>query len=186
MRMPLLAICLLAAAGGGASAQTPVTVAPAADVTAVTVTHVGTYTGETTSKPAEAGQPSPTHTVGIETDWHFAAETTDVVGKVGTQFGIEFRLDGAPAGAPVTLHLVLAFPPQGIRNPNTGDTLHTAKIAFPEMKIGALCLLGYGFDNAWEIVPGVWTEQIWYQNRMLAERHFTVSKDRAEPEALPD
>jgi Domain of unknown function (DUF3859) len=44
------------------------------------------------------------------------------------------------------------------------------------LKIGAICLLGYGFDNAWEIVPGVWTEQIWYQDRMLAERTFTVSK----------
>jgi hypothetical protein len=54
--------------------------------------------------------------------------------------------------------------------------MHAANIAFPNLKIGALCLLGYGFDNAWEIVPGVWTEQIWYQDRMLAERSFTVSK----------
>ena len=54
--------------------------------------------------------------------------------------------------------------------------MHAANIAFPNMKIGALCLLGYGFDNAWEIVPGVWKQQIWYQNRMLAERSFTVEK----------
>ena len=32
--------------------------------------------------------------------------------------------------------------------------MHTANIAFPNLKIGAICLLGYGFDNAWEIVPG--------------------------------
>ena len=44
------------------------------------------------------------------------------------------------------------------------------------MKIGALCLVGYGFDNAWEIVPGQWTQQIWYQDKMLAERKFSVSK----------
>ena len=61
-------------------------------------------------------------------------------------------------------------------NPNTGDIMHTANVAFPNLKIGALCLLGYGFENAWEIVPGVWTEQIWYQDRMLAERTFTVSR----------
>jgi hypothetical protein len=54
----------------------------------------------------------------------------------------------------VTRHLVLAFPPQGIRNPNTGDMMHAANIAFPNMKIGTLCVLGYGFDSAWEIVPG--------------------------------
>ena len=72
--------------------------------------------------------------------------------------------------------MVLNFPPQGLRNPNTGDMMHTVKIAFPNLKIGALCLFGYGFDNSWEIVPGVWTEQIWYQDRMLAERTFTVTK----------
>ena len=50
-----------------------------------------------------------------------------------------------------------------------------------DLKIGALCLLGYGLDNAWEIAPGVWTEQIWYQDRMLAERTFAVSKpDRGD------
>ena len=107
---------------------------------------------------------------------HFVSSALDVTGKVGTQFGIEFRIDGAPAGDGVTLHLVLAFPPQGIRNPNTGDMMHAANIAFPNMRIGMLCVLGYGFDSAWEIVPGVWTEQIWYQDHMLAERTFTVSK----------
>jgi hypothetical protein len=109
-------------------------------------------------------------------DWHFVSDSTDVPGTVGTQFGIEFRIDGAPAGDGVTLYLALTFPPQGMRNPNTGETMHDARIAFPNVKIGALSVLGYGFDNGWETVPGVWTEQIWYQNRVLAERSFTVSK----------
>ena len=77
-----------------------------------------------------------------------------MAGKAGTQFGIEFRLDGAPAGDNLTLHAVFIFPPQGMHNPNTGDIMLAAKVAFPNMKIGALCLIGYGFDNGWEIVPG--------------------------------
>jgi hypothetical protein len=125
----------------------------------------GTYTAQSVSAPSRAGQ-----------FWHFVSKSTEVAGQVGTQFGIEFRIDGNPVGDGVTLHMVLNFPPQGIRNPNTGDTMHTTDIAFPNLKIGALCLLGYGFDNAWEIVPGVWTEQIWYQDRMLAERTFTVTR----------
>lgn len=168
MRILILVTGLLAAASA-AAAQTP-------SVRGITITKAGSFTGQSTSATAEAGQQSPTGTVGTETDWHFVSDSTDIDGKVGTQLGIEFRIDGAPAGEAVTLHLALTFPPQGIRNPNTGERLHSAKIAFPNMKIGALCLLGYGFDNAWEIVPGVWTEQIWYQDRMLAERSFTVSK----------
>jgi hypothetical protein len=150
--------------------------APAATVSGVAIINAGTYTAQSVSAPSRAGQLSPTGTVGTASNWHFVSDSTDVAGQVGTQFGIEFRIDGNPVGEGVTLHLVLNFPPQGIRNPNTGDMMHTANIAFPNLKIGAICLLGYGFDNAWEIVPGVWTEQIWYQDRMLAERTFTVSK----------
>jgi hypothetical protein len=122
---------------------------------------------------------SPTGTIGTASNWHFVSKTSEVAGEVGTQFGIEFRLEGNPVDDTVTLHMVLKFPRQGIRNPHTGATMHTADITFPDLKIGALCLLGYGFDNAWEIVPGVWTEQIWYQDRMLAERTFTVSSRKA-------
>jgi hypothetical protein len=175
MRKPLLVFCLLAAATG-AAAQTATVLAPAATVSGVTVTNVGTYTGKSTSAPSRAGQFSPTGTIGTASNWHFVSNGAEVAGQVGTQFGIEFRIDGSPVGDGVTLHLVLNFPPQGLRNPNTGDMMHTVKIAFPNLKIGALCLLGYGFDNSWEIVPGVWTEQIWYQDRMLAERTFTVTK----------
>jgi len=176
MRLPMLVISLLAVMVGVAAAQTTTVVAPATTVFGVTVTNVGTYKGQSVSAPSGDGQLSPTGTVGTASNWHFVSKSTEVAGRVGTQFGIEFRLEGNPVGDSVTLHMVLKFPPKGIRNPNTGATMHTADIEFPNLKIGALCLLGYGFDNAWETLPGVWTEQIWYQDRMLAERTFTVSK----------
>jgi len=176
MRLPFVAFCWLAAAVSGAAAQTPTVAEQTAIVTGITITKVGTYTAQTTSAPARPGQDTPTGTVGTDVNWHFVLDSPHVAGKAGTQFGIEFRLEGTPAGDGVTLHAAFTFPPQGIRNPNTGDMMHTAKVAFPNMKIGALCLIGYGFDNGWEIVPGVWTEQIWYQDRMLAERSFTVNK----------
>jgi hypothetical protein len=176
MRLAMLVMSLLAAAPSAAWAQTATIPAPAATVSGVAIINAGTYTAQSVSAPSRAGQLSPTGTVGTASNWHFVSDSTDVAGQVGTQFGIEFRIDGNPVGEGVTLHLVLNFPPQGIRNPNTGDMMHTANIAFANLKIGAICLLGYGFHNAWEIVPGVWTEQIWYQDRMLAERTFTVSK----------
>jgi hypothetical protein len=177
MRPLLLVLCVLAAAeSAAAQTPTPTVIEPSANVTGVTITHAGIYTAQTTSKLAEAGQESPTRTIGTASDWRFVSDSTDVDGKVGTQFGIEFRIDGTPADQAVTIHLGLKFPPQGIRNPNTGDLLRTARVAFPDMKIGALCVVGYGFDNAWEIVPGAWTLQILYQDRVLAERTFVVSK----------
>jgi Domain of unknown function (DUF3859) len=169
MRMLFLVACWLAAAASDAVAQTPT-------VIGVTITNVGTYTAESKSAPARSGQQSPTSTIGTVRDWRFTSDSHDVLGKVGTQFGLEFRIDGAPPGEDVTLYLALVFPPQGIRNPNTGEMMHTARIAFPNMKIGARCVLGYGFDNDWEIAPGLWTMQIWYRNEMLAGESFTVEK----------
>jgi len=189
MRMLGLSLCVLAAAAAGAAAQTPPPPNPGGPdasptvteegptVAGLTITHIGTYMATSTSAPARAGQLSPTNTIGTEAGWHFVSEGTDVPARLGTRFGIEFRVDGAPAGEPVTLYMALTFPPQGLRNPNTGAMLHGTRIAFPNVKIGALSLLGYGFDSTWEIVPGTWTEQIWYKDRMLAERTFTVGKD---------
>jgi hypothetical protein len=141
----MLVISLLAAVPNAAAAKTATLAAPA---TTVAVTNAGTYRAQSVSAPSRAGQLSPTGTVGTASNWHFVSKSTEVAGQVGTQFGIEFRIDGNPVGDGVTLHMVLNFPPQGIRNPNTGDIMHTANIAFPNLKIGALCLLGYGFDNA--------------------------------------
>jgi hypothetical protein len=167
MRALLLGVCLLAAGDTFARAQTPI-------VAGVTITNSGTYTAETTSAPAHPGQLSPTGTVGTDVNWQFMSDSPEVRGEVGTEFGMEFRLDGAPAGAAVALDLALVFPPQGMRNPNTGAVMHAAKIVFSNVKIGDLSLVGYGFDSAWEIVPGVWRQQIWYQGRMLAEKTFTI------------
>ncbi|HUZ33696.1 MAG TPA: DUF3859 domain-containing protein [Xanthobacteraceae bacterium] len=168
--LPLIAVAAFA------QTPTPTVVEPSASVTAVTVTHAGSFSGQSTSKPAEAGQQSPTRTVGTVSDWQFVSDSTAVDGKVGTQFGIEFRIEGTPAEAAVTLRLEVTFPPDGIRNPNTGERMHSAAITFPNMTIGALCLIGYGFGNAWEIVPGDWKLQVMYHDRVLAERTFTVGK----------
>jgi hypothetical protein len=107
----------------------------------VTVTNAGTYRAQSLSAPSGADQLSPTSKVGTASNWHFVSKTTDVTGEVGTQLGIEFRLEGNPVGDGVTLHMVLKFPAQGIRNPNTGDTMHNANIAFANLKIGALSRL---------------------------------------------
>jgi len=177
MRAALLIAALTALYAGAAAAQTSSTVAaPPATITGITIVKAGTYTGNSVSEPARSGQESPTGTVGTDATWTFVSDSDDVSGKPGTQFGVEFRIDGEPRGDGVTVYLLLIFPPQGIHNPNTGRTMYAAKVAFPNMKIGALCLVGYGFDNEWEIVPGQWTQQIWYQDKMLGERKFTVGK----------
>ena len=168
MRMLILVICWLAAAQGAAAAQ-------AATVTGITITNLGTYIAQTTSAPAKAGQQSPTRTVGTDRDWQLLSASPDVLGKVGTQFGIEFRLDGTPADEAVTIYVVLTFPPQGIRNPNTGDRFYKCEIAFPNMKIGALCLLGYASTMTGKSCPASGSSRNCNQDD-LAERSLPSAR----------
>jgi len=98
MRLAMLVMSLLAAVPGAAAAQTATVIAPAATVSGVTVTNAGTYTAQSVSAPSRAGQLSPTGTIGSAVNWHFVSNSAEVAGQVGTQFGIEFRIDGNPVG----------------------------------------------------------------------------------------
>ena len=102
------------------------------------------------------------------------AETTRTIpAQIGVHFGFQYTLVGAPNGAVVALHMVTIFPSPGLLNP--------AK-QIPKMKdeydhtvaIGKNNFHDYSFDNNWELVPGTWTFQIWYQGRKLAEQSFNV------------
>jgi hypothetical protein len=49
-----------------------------------------------------------------------------------TGMGMGMKYEPNLAANNMTLHMVLKFPPQGIRNPNTGATMHTADLTFPD------------------------------------------------------
>jgi hypothetical protein len=102
MRVPTLVMSLLAAVPCAAAVQAATVVSPEATVSGVTVTNTGTYKAQSVSAPSGAGQLSPTGTIGTTSNWHFVSKTSEVAGEVGTQFGIEFRLEGNPVGDTVT------------------------------------------------------------------------------------
>jgi hypothetical protein len=42
--------------------------------------------------------------------------------------------------------------------------------------IGDIHLFGYTFDSAAELIPGVWTFEIWQEDKKIAEQRFEVTK----------
>jgi hypothetical protein len=135
------------------------------------VIEYGIYTGTTQNVRIEPG--TATGTVTALGDIEHAATTRNIPAQQGVRFGFRFTVAGAPSGAVVNLHMVTIFPPPGLTNPATQqlkdhseyDT--TATVGTPSFK-------GYNFTNDWEVAPGIWTMQIWYQGRKLAEQKFTV------------
>jgi hypothetical protein len=108
-------------------------------------------------------------------DYTFVSEMTSVPARQGTGFGIEYRLLGTPKGAKVPIRSVTIFPAGGVRNPKTGETFERSEYV-EDKAIGDTLLKGYTLDDDWEVVPGTWTFQVWFGDRKLAEKSFTLTK----------
>lgn len=148
-----------------ASAQTP-------QVTRVDVTEYGIYTADLVK--AEPAPGSPAGTEKIVTHMRLATQTRTVPAAKGTSFGYRFVVAGSPAGVIAPLHMVTTFP-ASMTNPATHQS-STRSESDIGVSIGAIGYAGYSMDDDWEVLPGVWTFQIWSQGRKLAEQSFTVQK----------
>lgn len=125
-------------------------------------------TGEAISKPNVPGGvvAPPVKFTQIE-------NTTTVPARVGVEFGLEYKIIGEPDGAEVTLEFVDTFPAPGLADPEQATPMRTARFE-RKRPIGETLYTGYGFEQDWELVPGTWTFEIWYEGRKLAEESFTV------------
>jgi len=101
--------------------------------------------------------------------------TSTVQARLGLEFGYEYVVVGEPDGADVSLDAVYRFPSPGLKDPESAEPTLESRVA-RKKKIGEPTYIGYGFDNDWEIVPGTWTFEIWYEGRKLAGKSFTVTK----------
>jgi hypothetical protein len=152
-----------------ASLANPAEQAPHLD--RIAVVDYGIYTGDAaTSTPAPG---TSTGQVTFISNLQLAEATRTIPARLGVRFGFRFDVIGEPEGKTVTLHAVTIFPPPGLKNP-----------ALPQPKarsdynltatLGTQSYRTYTFDSDWEVVPGVWTMQLWDADRMVAEERFTV------------
>jgi hypothetical protein len=142
-------------------------------VDSVTIVEKGIYTIDTGDETRDAQ--TPTGKITAVTKVRNIESTVTIPARLGLEFGFQYVVVGDPAGAEVTLDIVTTFPAQGLRNPKASKPLYESKYRRTK-KIGDTVYLGYGFENLWEVEPGIWTFQIWHENRKLAEQSFTVVK----------
>ncbi|MGC2076529.1 MAG: DUF3859 domain-containing protein, partial [Xanthobacteraceae bacterium] len=102
-----------------------------------------------------------------------AKATTTVPAERGMEFGIRYKIDGAPVGAAVSLTEVTIFPSPGMRPPTASHPVRSSKTA-TKAKIGEVSYTGYRLEDPWELMPGVWVIQLWYGDRKVAQENFTV------------
>jgi uncharacterized protein DUF3859 len=93
--------------------------------------------------------------------------------RVGIGFGVRFRSFGARNGERAILRSVWQIPAPGIVNPTTHTTYRESTAEFTT-RIGTNHWRGYAFGEAWEVVPGTWTLEIWQGDRKLLEKSFEI------------
>lgn len=99
-------------------------------------------------------------------------DTTTIPAVKGTQFGFRYVVVGEPKSAKVPTRIVAHYPEGGRQNPNNGKI--ALKDEFPQTAtIGGTPNLFF-FNMGWGMVPGVWTIEVWSQDRKLAEQKFTL------------
>jgi len=110
--------------------------------------------------------------------------TTTVRARLGTSFGIEFRLSGAPEGAEAPITIVVVLPKAGLYNPATQKRTFREEWRPSPRLVGGASLVGYLLEMDWEVVPGIWKFEIWSNGRRLGEQSFCVIADRTpEPDS---
>ena len=97
-------------------------------------------------------------------------QTDEIVGQLGNSFGLDLRLSDFPPG-PAMLTIRTTHPP--ITNPKTGKSMTVSEYDWTVLGRDNV-YFGYTFDHGWEIAEGVWTKQIVYRGRVIAEKKFKI------------
>lgn len=149
----------------------------------IDVLDYGLYCVTQTSETPDAGAVSGRTMVVKNTE--LAAATRTVPARVGVDFGFHFKIVGEPNGATVQVKKVTHVPHPGIRNPQGGSARLRGEILSSE-KIGQVGYKGYGFDDAWEVVAGTWTFELWVGDKMFVSQSFdAVTPSGARAGDLP-
>ena len=147
--------------------------AEGASVERVDIVDTGIYTVETGEETPDPK--APTGTIAAVTTVTNVEATTAIPAKVGLEFGLRYVVMGEPAGVEVPLDFVITYPAPGLADPADPTPLLESRYSRTK-KIGETVYLGYGFENPWEIVPGTWTFEIWFEGRRLASQSFAVTR----------
>jgi hypothetical protein len=146
--------------------------AQSASIERAVITNFGIY--ELEIKKEKDGKAPPRRSWEVVTRFRHVETTTTIPARLCTSFGFEYTIVGAPAGVEIPIKMIAKFPSQGMYDPEKRATTYRTE-ALVDRAIGRSHLRSYTLDKQWELVPGVWTFELWHRERKLAEQTFTLS-----------
>ena len=162
MRTILFFAALIAIGSTTVSAQTT-------QIDRVEILNFGIYSGQITKHEELPGTPAGINTV---ENRKLVKQTETIPVRIGTRFGIEYVVRGQPQNKTVTMTCITRFPSPGLVN-DKGQRF--AKSEFIQQNvIGVKGIRTYTFDNAWELVPGLWSLEFYFEGRKVGEKLFNI------------
>ena len=93
--------------------------------------------------------------------------------QIGTTFGFRYKVIGGAHGALVELKQIVIFPPPGLFPSPSSKWIKQDQFVL-QTRIGETGYVSYTMEDAFELVPGIWTFEIWQGDRKLATQAFKV------------
>lgn len=107
----------------------------------------------------------------------FVKKTDQIPAILGLSFGYRFIVKGNPQGQTAILKFVILHPE--MVNPNNGEPFkkHIYNYESTIGQTNSFSRHSFKFDEEWELVPGKWVLKLYYKNKLLAEKSFTIYKE---------
>ncbi len=101
-------------------------------------------------------------------------QTIKIPAVLGTRFGYRFIVSGDIQEKSVDIVLRVRSP--RMTRPSDDKTFSVQEVLLKKILLGQKQYVDYGLSNSWELLPGMWTLQLLYKDKLLAEKTFTVYK----------
>ena len=129
---------------------------------------------------ADASTESPFGKVVRAPGARFIERTNQIAANLGATFGIKFKITGVTEKDAADYKVVITHPP--FKNAKGEiERQYSAVKSWPTQDYTLTTITGYRLNHPEELVPGIWTFEIWYHSQKVASQSFNVVKQKAKP-----
>jgi hypothetical protein len=99
--------------------------------------------------------------------------TQTIVARLGVSFGFRYTVKGKRPGAPLIVTIASKMPAPGVFAPNGSVPFTSDEETWP-VTVGGDTFYLWTFGKRSDLVPGIWTFEVWIDGQKYAEQKFNV------------
>ena len=110
----------------------------------------------------------------------FIERTNQIPANLGTTFAFKFKITGVTEKDTADYKLVVIHPP--FKNAKGEiERQYSAVKSWPTQDFTLTTITGYRLNHSDELIPGIWTFEIWYHSQKVVLQSFNVVRQGVNP-----